>query len=227
MAVKKARKSGKKQVKRAGKSGFRSSTLIMLVAAAAVAAVLYAVMSPSGIFKPGPAGSPSKAGHKDTADKPASSSGNAAKSAEAKSPEPRVDAVAEAKVPAKVAVKTETKPVIVTPPPAPKCNGQPLSLFDIQGKVGNPSWRFVDVRPADRFAVANIPGAASLPANDFDAAFAREGANLAQAAGIILYGEDFNDPSVIDVCTKMSGKSLPRIYLFREGWSRWPQTPAQ
>lgn len=215
MAVRKARKAGKRPVRQARKSGSRSWTLVVLVAAAALAAVLYAVMSPSGIFKPGPVSS----------ETPARKSVSGQKTASAQPAKPAPVNVQSAPVVA------EVKPVVPAPAPvvpvAPVCTGQPLSLFDIQGKVGNPSWIFVDVRPVERFSAANIPGSRNLPAGDFDAAFAREGASLSQASGIVLYGEDSNDPSVNDVCIKMAAKNLPRIYLFREGWGRWPQTPAQ
>ena len=210
MAVKKARKTAKRPARRPGKSASRSWTLVVLVAAAALAAVLYAVLSPSGIFKPGPVASQSGAVNKP----------DSAKSVKAESVKAEPNPVVKAEpTPAPA-------PVPVTPP-APACNGQPRSLADVQGKVGNPSYIFIDVRSAERFAAGSIPSARNIPANDFDAAFGREGASLAQTAGIILFGEEFNDPGVVEVCTKMGGKNLPRIYLFREGWNRWQQTPAQ
>jgi len=224
MAVRKSVKTAKRPVRRARKTGSRSWTLIVLVAAAALAAVLYAVMSPSGIFKPGPVAAPATAGNKAEGVK-ATASAKAVK-AEPKKAEIKSEPKAEPKPVAKAEPKPVPAPVPVAPP-APACNGQPLSLSDVQGKVGNPSYIFVDVRPAARFAAANIPGSRNIPADDFDAAFGREGAGLVQSAGVILYGEEFNDPAVVAVCTKMSGKNLPRIYLFREGWSRWVQTPAQ
>jgi len=222
MAKKKAKKTGNRAVRQSKKSGSRSWKLILLVTVAALAAVLYAIMSPSGIFKPGSSASVSgrsavKADSaKDVKVEPKKSEGPV----EAAKVEPKPAPVAKV-------VPKPVVPVVPATPPAPVCSGQPLSLSDIQGRVGDASWRFIDVRPVEQFTAGNIPGAINIPAADFDAAFARESAGLSQAAGLILYGEGFGDPSVVQVCTKMTGKSLPKIYLFREGWSRWPQVPAQ
>jgi len=223
MASRKSVKKAKKPARLAKKSGSRSWTLALLVAAAAVAAVLYAIMSPSGVFKPGSATPSVKVEGKGGTNKAETAS---------KEMKPKAEKTGEikpvVKVTPKPVVKAEPKPIpvpVAVVPPAPKCNGQPLSLFDIQGKVGNPSWKLVDVRPADRFAAGNIPGAVNIPAGEFDAAFAREQANLAQGAGIIIYGDGYSDPGVVDVCTKLSDKGMPRIYLFREGWSRWAPAP--
>ena len=216
MAVKKGRKTGGRAAKSAARKGFRTWPIVVLLAAGALAAALYFVIAPTGIFKPAEPGAK-------VAEKKSDSSKSVSK--EASKPESKPVVKVEPKPePIKEVAKVEPpKPV---EPPKAACAGQQLSLFDIQGKVGNPSWRFVDVRPADRFAAGNIPGSTNIPAGDFDAAFAREQAGLTQSAGIILYGEEYNDPAVVDVCTKMSGKPLPRIYLFREGWSRYPQNPA-
>lgn len=220
MAGKKSGKSVKRPVRKAGKSGSRSRLLVILAVAAVLAAALYAAMSHWGIFNPVTGKSASSAvGH-------AGSQGKAGKAGSA-SREAGTEPAGKAGAPV---AKAEPKPVEAPKPvvpPAPVCSGQPLTLDDVQKKVADPSWTFVDVRPAEKFAVSNIKGAHSIPANDFDAAFAREGASLAQSSGIIIYGEDFNDKGVLDVCAKMAGKGLPKIYLFRDGMSRPPVNPAQ
>jgi rhodanese-related sulfurtransferase len=217
MAAKKGRKAAKRP---ATKAGSRSWKLIVLVAAAALAAVLYAFMSPSGIFKPGVVSPSASASKADAGGKTARVEAAKAEPVKAEAPKPA------AKPEPKPAPKPVVAPVAAVPP-APKCNGQNLSLSDVQGKVGNPAYQFVDVRPADRYAAANIPGSLNIPAADFDAAFARVSAILTQSAGVILYGQGYNDPALEEVCIKMAGKNLPRVYLFREGWDRWPQAPGR
>jgi len=223
MAKGKSKKRVKKPVRKTARTGLLSSKLLVLIGAAVLAAVLYAIMSPSGAFRPGPVSSPNAAGKSGVAKPAARMESKPAARTETKpavKAEPKSVAKAE---PKPIVAKVEPKPPAPVVPEGPHCTGQPLSLFDVQTKVQNPSWIFVDVRSVEKFSAGSIPGSRNIPAGDFDIAFARESASLSQSSGIILYGDDFNDAAVQDVCTKMWGKNLPRIYLFREGWSRWPK----
>ncbi len=205
-----ASRRSRKRARRA-RRGWSGSTLVtVIVAAAALAGALYLYGAPKGWFEAGKpavvtAGTPAA-----EEAKPAETAG-APKAAPAPAPKP---APAPAPQPAPA-------PAPAPEPAAPVCEAPVLSVSDAQFMVSNPSLKFVDVRPEASFKAGHIPGALSVPANDFAAAFPKAEPVLNQSGGVILYGEDAFDGAIAEVCVKMKGRVQPRVYSFREGWQRW------
>jgi len=216
MASRKARKKSRVAGRRA--RGSRARAIVVLLVAAVVAVALYFMLAPGGMFNPAPgvkqAGAPAATEIKQGGEEKVSAA--PAKEQVAAAPEKKEEVKA---APAPEPKKVETPPP--SPAPAAVCAAAPLSLFDVQAMAQNPSMRFVDVRPPEKFNAGHIGGAVNIPLADFEAAFTREQANLSTGTGIVLYGEDSSDDTPNKVCVLMTGRIGPHLYNFREGWGRW------
>ena len=79
---------------------------------------------------------------------------------------------------------------------------------------------FLDARPPDFYKMAHIPGARSLPEEDFDAAFARIEAELRGRFDIVVYCSGYGCEASHIVARKLRDKGVHAAIL-NEGWPAW------
>lgn len=81
---------------------------------------------------------------------------------------------------------------------------------------------FLDARPLDFYKMAHIPGAQSLPEDDFDKSFARLDPQLRQRFDIIVYCSGYGCEASHLVSRKLKERGIPAAIL-REGWPAWQE----
>jgi rhodanese-related sulfurtransferase len=79
---------------------------------------------------------------------------------------------------------------------------------------------FLDARPAAFFEMSHIPGALSLPEDDFDAAFARLEARLRRTYDIVVYCAGFGCEASHIVARKLRDRDVHAAVL-EDGWPAW------
>ena len=79
---------------------------------------------------------------------------------------------------------------------------------------------FLDARPRDFWRMSRIPGALSLPEDDFDRAFAEAEARLRRASGIVVYCSGFGCEASHIVARKLRERGLIAAIL-DEGLPAW------
>jgi rhodanese-related sulfurtransferase len=79
---------------------------------------------------------------------------------------------------------------------------------------------FLDARPIDFYDMEHVPGALSLPEEDFDAAFARIEPRLRQSLDVIVYCAGFGCEASHIVSRKLKERGVPAAIL-HEGWPAW------
>jgi rhodanese-related sulfurtransferase len=78
----------------------------------------------------------------------------------------------------------------------------------------------VDARPRLNYDVEHIPGALSLPEEEFDAAFARLEPKLRESLDVIVYCAGFGCEASHTVSRQLKAKGVPATIL-DEGWPAW------
>jgi rhodanese-related sulfurtransferase len=87
---------------------------------------------------------------------------------------------------------------------------------------------FVDARPKMIYDLERIPGALSLPEDEFDAAFARLEPRLRNRFDVIVYCSGFGCEASHIVARKLKEKGIPAVVL-QDGMPAWQEAgyPAQ
>jgi rhodanese-related sulfurtransferase len=81
---------------------------------------------------------------------------------------------------------------------------------------------FLDARPQDFYKMAHIPGARSLPEDDFDKAFARLEPELRGRFDIVVYCSGFGCEASHIVARKLVERGIPASIL-ADGWPAWQE----
>jgi rhodanese-related sulfurtransferase len=79
---------------------------------------------------------------------------------------------------------------------------------------------FLDARPVDFWKMSHIPGALSLPEEDFDRAFAELEPRLRQTYNIVVYCSGYGCEASHIVARKLRDKGIHAAIL-NEGWPAW------
>lgn len=79
---------------------------------------------------------------------------------------------------------------------------------------------FLDARPLDFYDMEHVPGALSLPEDEFDAAFARIEPQLRASFDVIVYCAGFGCEASHIVSRKLKERGVPAAIL-HEGWPAW------
>ncbi len=78
----------------------------------------------------------------------------------------------------------------------------------------------LDARPVDFYAMQHIPGALSLPEDDFEAAFLRLEKRLRASSDVLVYCAGFGCEASHMVSRKLKERGIPAAIL-EEGWPAW------
>ncbi len=78
----------------------------------------------------------------------------------------------------------------------------------------------LDARPVDFYQMLHIPGALSLPEEDFEAAFARIETRLRASSDVLVYCAGFGCEASHIVSRKLKQRGIPAAIL-EEGWPAW------
>lgn len=79
---------------------------------------------------------------------------------------------------------------------------------------------FLDARPLDFYTMGHVPGALSLPLEDFNAAFARLEPTLRQRFEIVVYCAGYGCDASHEVVRMMRDRGVAAVIL-AEGWPAW------
>jgi rhodanese-related sulfurtransferase len=81
---------------------------------------------------------------------------------------------------------------------------------------------FLDARPEAFHRMAHIPGALSLPEEEFEAAFSRLEPRLRSSLDVIVYCAGFGCEASHIVARKLKERQIPAVVL-DEGWPAWEE----
>jgi len=81
---------------------------------------------------------------------------------------------------------------------------------------------FLDARPEAFHRMAHIPGALSLPEEDFEAAFSRLEPRLRSSLDVVVYCAGFGCEASHIVARKLKERQIPAVVL-NEGWPAWEE----
>jgi rhodanese-related sulfurtransferase len=81
---------------------------------------------------------------------------------------------------------------------------------------------FLDARPSMIYGLQRIPGALSLPEDEFDAAFSGLERQLRRRFDIVVYCSGFGCEASHIVARKLKGKGIPAVVL-QEGLPAWQE----
>jgi rhodanese-related sulfurtransferase len=81
---------------------------------------------------------------------------------------------------------------------------------------------FLDARPEPFYRMEHIPGALSLPEEDFQAAFSRLEPRLRSSLDVIVYCAGFGCEASHIVARKLKERQIPAVVL-NEGWPAWQE----
>jgi rhodanese-related sulfurtransferase len=81
---------------------------------------------------------------------------------------------------------------------------------------------FLDARPADFYPLGHVPGALSLPEDDFDRAFVRLEATLRSRFDIVVYCSGYGCEASHIVARRLREKGVAAAVL-QEGWPAWTE----
>jgi rhodanese-related sulfurtransferase len=79
---------------------------------------------------------------------------------------------------------------------------------------------FLDARPLDFYEMSHVPGALSLPEDEFDKAFTAIEPRLRQSLDVIVYCAGFGCEASHIVSRKLKERGVPAAIL-HEGWPAW------
>jgi rhodanese-related sulfurtransferase len=81
---------------------------------------------------------------------------------------------------------------------------------------------FLDARPEAFYRMAHIPGALSLPEEEFEAAFSRLEPRLRSSLDVVVYCAGFGCEASHVVARKLKERQIPAVVL-NEGWPAWEE----
>jgi rhodanese-related sulfurtransferase len=81
---------------------------------------------------------------------------------------------------------------------------------------------FLDARPRAFYEMTHIPGARSLPEDDFEPAFQRLEPLLRSRLDIVVYCSGFGCEASHDVAHRLKAKGIPAVVL-QDGWPAWQE----
>lgn len=110
-----------------------------------------------------------------------------------------------------------------TPASAPKSGAPIISLDEFQRCVKRSDGVILDARPEVFFRLGHVPGALSLPRNDFEAAYARLRSQLEKVKGqpLVVYCSDADCEDSRMVADALLKLDYRRVSLFKGGWADW------
>jgi len=80
---------------------------------------------------------------------------------------------------------------------------------------------FLDARRTEMFERGHIPGAQSLPADEFDNRFATMAAWLPKEADMVIYCDGKSCSLARQLADKLATVGCTRVSIFRDGWTGW------
>ena len=167
----------------------------LLLASGAAAGVLYNMLSPRGIFRPAPAVTAVAEVQEET---PSAPSGKPSGGPEAG-----------------LARSTGSG---ATPEP------MPVELLDLAGMkkvLAEGSAIIVDARSAQSYEFGHVPGAISLPAPDFEAAYEARKSLLPPGLRIVVYCTSANCDESEQVLEGLKARGHKRLLHYKNGWNEY------
>jgi rhodanese-related sulfurtransferase len=80
---------------------------------------------------------------------------------------------------------------------------------------------FLDARRTEHFERGHLPGAQSLPADEFDNRFEAIAAWLPKEAELVIYCEGKSCSLGRQLADKLATVGYSRVFIFRDGWAGW------
>jgi len=80
--------------------------------------------------------------------------------------------------------------------------------------------RIVDARAQSKYAAGHIPGAVSLPLDDFETAFSQVSERLS-GSRIIVYCSSYDCKDSLILAGKLRERGWSELLVFRAGWEEW------
>lgn len=81
---------------------------------------------------------------------------------------------------------------------------------------------FLDARPRAFYEMSHIPGARSLPENDFDGSYQALSTLLRSQFDVIVYCSGFGCEASHDVARRLKARGIPAVVL-QDGWPAWEE----
>lgn len=189
---------GKRTQRRKSSSLSPVPVIGLLLASGAAAGILYNILSPRGIFRPAPAVSVQPAeSQADSVARPAT-------------PAPSGGEKGGESAPGAGAAAHESLPAV-----------ELLDLAAMKEASAQGSAIIVDARSPQSYEFGHIPGALSLPASDFEAAYAAQSGLLPQNVRIVVYCTSANCDESHRVLTALAAKGHRRLLHYKNGWNEW------
>jgi len=110
-----------------------------------------------------------------------------------------------------------------TPVTVPKPAVGVISLDEFQRRVERADGLILDARPEPLYRLGHVPGALSLPRDDFEAACVRLGRKLDEARNrsVAVYCSDADCEDSRLVAEALVELHLARVVRFKGGWAEW------
>jgi rhodanese-related sulfurtransferase len=99
--------------------------------------------------------------------------------------------------------------------------GDSLTLDEVRKFQESGGGVLLDARGAKFFAKSHIPGALSLPVNDFDKAYENIQAKLKRDGQIVIYCSSVNCPDSGRLRDKLVKLGYTRVEIFKGGLAAW------
>jgi 3-mercaptopyruvate sulfurtransferase SseA len=101
--------------------------------------------------------------------------------------------------------------------------GRTADLVEFGRAVADGKTLIVDARPGLFFREAHVPGAISLPRDDFDAIYARSAAWLESRRDtpVIVYCSDRSCEDAVLVARALASLGYSDVRVFSGGWAEW------
>jgi rhodanese-related sulfurtransferase len=96
-----------------------------------------------------------------------------------------------------------------------------IDLSGVRSSLERGDALILDARPSEDYAEAHIPGALSLPANDFDSRFPEVSDSIERATRIIVYCSGVECSDSIEVAGRLSEFRFRNISVFEQGFRAW------
>ena len=108
-------------------------------------------------------------------------------------------------------------------PPASHGDWQTISLDEFQAMVAARTGVSLDARPRAFYAAGHVPGALSLPRDDFERTFPSVRAALETNPGqpIVVYCAEADCRDSELVADALSRLGFQRLRVYKEGWEEW------
>ena len=109
--------------------------------------------------------------------------------------------------------------------PATAAQAVPVELKRFREMVESRQARILDARPEVFYQLGHVPGAISLPREDFQARYGALRAELERdkARAVVVYCSDSDCEDSRMVAEALVRLAYPSVFLFKGGWSAWTE----